>query len=429
MTTSSLSAVPNPENITRIVLDNGMIVLLRENHAAPVVVIEGCLPAGSIHDPAHQTGLSSFVASMLNRGSAHYDFDTFNETIENVGASVTVNADEHHTNFGTTSLTEDFPKLVEVLADILRRPTFPAEHVARVRSQWLVQIQERDQDTQQVANMRFYEAIYRDHPYGLAASGYAETVSAIQREDLVNFHQQRFTPQGAIVVVVGDIQAAAVVDLIRAHFDDWRGPVADQTVPAVQPIQEVQRLIYPLPGKVQSDIVIGCQAVARHHPDYYAVRVANTILGHFGMMGRLGEKVREQQGLAYYAYSNQDANQAAGVWLAAAGVNPAHVDLAVGSILAEFERLGREPVSAEELADSQAYMTGVLPLALETNEGVASTLLNMEWHGLGLDYLQRYNDLIYQIAPADIQRVASAYLRADAYTVVVAGPLEVVQQS
>ena len=152
-----------------------------------------------------------------------------------------------------------------------------------------------------------------------------------------------------------------------------------------------------MPGKVQSDIVIGARGVARSDPDYYAVRVANCILGQFGLMGRLGERVREEQGLAYYAYSSNMADLAGGAWTAAAGVNPANVEQAIESILHEFADIGAAGVSSEELTDSQSYLTGVLPLTLETNDGVASTLLNMEWHGLGLDYLLRYRELINSV--------------------------------
>ncbi len=414
-------AVPGPEDITRVVLDNGLVVLVRENHAAPVAVIEGLLPAGSIHDPAARAGLASFVASMTLRGSQRYSFDQFNEIIEGVGANLSVSAGDHTTDFGATSLAEDFPTMVQVLGDTLRRPLFPPEHITRVRSQKLVRIQERDQDTQQVAGLRFYESLYGDHPYGRATSGYSETVSAIRRDELVDFHASRYTPNGAVIVVAGDVHTATAIDLIRAQFEDWRGPLADQSVPPVPAQEGITRLFYPLPGKYQSDVVLGCQAVARSHPDYYAVRVANTILGRFGMMGRLGEEIREEQGLAYYAYSNQDANVAAGAWLAIAGVNPANVDRTLAAILVEFARLGDEPAPEEELADSQAFMTGVLPLTLETNEGVATTLLNMEWQGLGLDFIRRYDDIIYSVSAADVQRVAAAYLRADRYTAVVAG--------
>jgi zinc protease len=385
-------------------------------------VLDGYLPVGAIYDANEQAGLSSFVASMVTRGSVQFSFDALNEAVESIGASLAVGSDTHSSAFGANSLSEDFPRMVELLAEVLRRPTFPAEHVERVRQQKLVSIQERDQDTQRAANLRFYETIYPEHPYGRSVAGYKETVSAVSRADLESFYEARYTPNGAIMVVVGDVQTQAVLDLLHQHFGDWRGPIPDQSVPPVRQLEQPLRVTIPMRDKVQSDIVIGSMAVPRKHPDYYAVRVANTILGVFGMMGRLGEQVREQEGLAYYSYSSHDAELYAGVWLAEAGVNPANVPLAVDSILAEFERLGDELVSEQELADSQAYMTGVLPLALETNSGVAGRLLDMEWYGLGLDYLQRYKDLIYSVTAADVQRVARQYLRRDAYALVVAGP-------
>jgi zinc protease len=416
------NSFPGPDDITRVVFDNGIRVLVRENHAAPVAVIDGALPVGAIHDPVDKIGLSSFVTSMLTRGSAHYDFDTFNEAIESIGASLSVSSETHVAAFGANSLSEDLPRMLEILADVLRQPTFPAEHIERVRQQRLVSIQERDQDTQRTASLRFYETIYPSHPYGRSVTGYKETVSAIRRDDLIRFYTATYTPSDAVIVVVGDVQTQQVLDLLHQHLGDWRGPAPSQNVPPAHQRRQINRVEVPMPGKVQSDLIIGCPAVPRLHPDYEAVRVANTILGVFGMMGRLGEQVREEQGLAYYCYSSHDAELAAGVWLAEAGINPENVAQATDSILAEFDRLGSEFVSAEELADSQAYMTGVLPLALETNAGVAVRLLDMEWYGLGLDYLQRYKDLIYSVTAADVQRVASQYLRKDDYTLVVAGP-------
>jgi zinc protease len=132
--------------------------------------------------------------------------------------------------------------------------------------------------------------------------------------------------------------------------------------------------------------------------------------------------VREQQGLAYYVYSGQDAGPITGLWYAAAGVNPANVEQAIHSIQEEFADLAAVGVSDEELGDTQAYLTGALPLQLETNDGVASTLLSIEWNGLGLDYLSRYNNLIYSVTRDDVQRVAQSYLRPDAFALSVAGP-------
>ena len=415
-----------PETVHRVQSANGITVLVRPNPSAPVAVLEGCLRAGSVDEVAEKAGLASFTASLVSRGSAQYDFDRYNDAVESVGASVSVSGGSHVTSFGSESLVEDFPLIVEILADILRRPTFPPEHVERVRGQWLVRLQEREQSTRSVSYRRFNEMIYGDHPYGLPTTGYIETIEEISRDEVVDFHRKKYQPNQAIVVVSGDVEPQDVVALLDCHFGDWEvgemPPAPASSIPPVSRVDGIKRKDVAMPGKVQTDVVIGCLAVARSDPDYYAVQVANNIMGQFGMMGRLGENVRERQGLAYYSYSAVDADIGAGPWVAFAGVNPQNVDQAIDSILHEFERMGQEPVSDEELADSIANMTGTLPLRLETNDGVASILLNMEWYSLGLDYLQTYHERIRTIAKEDVQRVAAEYLRADAYTLVTAGP-------
>lgn len=415
-----------PETIHRVQTANGIIILVRPNPSAPVAMLEGCLRAGSVDESASKAGLASFTASLLSRGSANYDFDSYNEAVESVGASVSVGAGTHVSNFGSESLVEDFPLMVEILADILQRPSFPPEHIERVRGQWLVRLQEREQSTRSVSFRRFNEMIYGDHPYGLPTSGYIETIQEISRDDVVGFHRDHYHPNQAIIVVSGDVEPDAVVNLLESHFGDWRPgpepPPPAETIPPVAGANGIQRKSFPIPGKVQSDVVIGCLAISRNHPDYFAVQVANNILGQFGMMGRLGETVRERQGLAYYSYSALDADIGVGPWVAFAGVNPQNVDQATDSILHEFERMGKEPVSDEELSDSIANMTGTLPLRLETNDGVASILLNIEWYDLGLDYLRTYQERISAITKEDVQRVAAAYLRTDSYTLVTAGP-------
>jgi zinc protease len=328
----------------------------------------------------------------------------------------------HSTDVGITALAEDFDDLLALLADSLRRPTFPAEHIERLRQMKLVGIQEREQDTASVAARRFTETLFgREHPYGRALEGYLDTVRTLQRQELLDFHARYFTPQGGVLAITGDVDAAHVLDVIHTHFGDWRANSSAAPVLA-HAAAGSERLHASIPGKVQSDIVIGGRGVRRADPDFYAVRVANCILGQFGMMGRLGERVREEQGLADYSYSAAIAEQEDGLWFAAAGVNPDDVEAAIASIVAEFDRLGSELVGAAELADSQAYLPGIVPLTLETNEGVASTLLNMEWYGLGLDYLQRYPALITGVTAADVQRVAARHLQPAARIISTAGP-------
>jgi zinc protease len=177
-----------------------------------------------------------------------------------------------------------------------------------------------------------------------------------------------------------------------------------------------------MPGKSQSDIILGWPAMRRLDPDFDGARLANTVLGVFGMMGRLGEHVREEQGMAYYAYSRLSANRDPGGWTAIAGVAPHNVERALQAMLAEVKRLRDELVPEAELEDCKHYLTGSLPIQLETNDGVATVLVDIEWHGLGLDYVQRYHELIDGVTPHDVQAAARKYLDPAAYTLAIAGP-------
>jgi zinc protease len=174
--------------------------------------------------------------------------------------------------------------------------------------------------------------------------------------------------------------------------------------------------------KSQSDLVLGWPAMRRLDPDFDGGRLANTVLGVFGMMGRLGMVVRERNGMAYYAYSRLSVDRHPGVWTAAAGVNPANISRALEAILTEIRRLRDEPVPADELEDSKRYLVGSLPLQLETNDGVASLLVDLEWQQLGLDYVQRYADIINGLTAEQVQAAAQKYLDPENYVLAIAGP-------
>ncbi|NOZ29113.1 MAG: insulinase family protein [Chloroflexi bacterium] len=421
------TSIPGPEDITRHVLDNGLVVLVRENHASPAVVLEGYVQAGSIYEPPQQAGLASFVASMLMRGTETRTFSEINETIESVGASLSFGSGRHTSGFSGQCLAEDLGLLIEILADILQHPTFPEEHVERVRGQKLTALQERENDTRQMASLAFREAAYPEgHPYRLSPAGYPDTVRDISREDLISFYRRFYGPRGGAIAIVGAVDTGQVIDLLAGTLGRWEPEVApvEVEVPPVSSLDGVRRKVVPMNGKSQTDLVMGVPAMTRGDPDFYAALLANTVLGVFGLMGRLGEHVREQQGLAYYVYSTLQADKGPGPWAAIAGVDPANVDRAIASIEEEIARMGRELVPEEELADSKAYLTGSLPLRLETNSGVASVILDMEWYELGLDYLQRYPDLINGITAEQVREVVARHLRPEAYALGLAGPQE-----
>jgi zinc protease len=229
-----------------------------------------------------------------------------------------------------------------------------------------------------------------------------------------------------VLTVVGAVTVDAVREGVEAVLGGWQAPAArpNRSIPPEVQLTEPRRQVVPLPGKTQADIVLGWPGMTRTEPDYVKASLTNTILGVFGMMGRLGKNVRDELGLAYYVYSRLEAGVGAGPWVAVAGINPASVEQAVGGILGEVQRLRDDAVPAGELADSQSFLTGSMPLRLETNEGIAHAVLDMERYELGLDYLERYAGLVDEVQVQDIQDMARKYLNPDVYALAVAGPAD-----
>ena len=419
-------SLPGPKDIHRHELDNGIVLLVRENHASPSVVISGHLAVGSIDEVPEQAGLAAITASALSRGTTHRSFDQVYEEIESVGASFGVSAGAHHTTFGGKSLSEDLPLLLDVVADVLRHPTFPAQEVTKLRGEILTDLEERDHNTRRMAALTFYELAYpAEHAYSRSVSGYIETVSRLTRDDLVDFYANGYGPQGMVLVIVGAIEAEAARAQVEAALGDWAGATYDRSpLPPAPPPAEMRRAFVPIRGKTQADIWMGNPGPRRSDPTFMDAAVCNTVLGVFGMMGRLGDTVRNEQGLAYYAYSRVRGGIGPGPWSVVAGVDPANVDQAVDSIRAEIQRMRQEPVPPEELADSQAFLIGSLPLRLETNEGVARAIRDIERYDLGLDYIQQYAGMIQAATPGTIQAAAQQWLDPDAFNLAIAGPPE-----
>lgn len=420
----SKNAYPGPETIHRHVLSNGMILLVYENFASESVVVEGILRAGALVEPAEKAGLADFTADLLMRGTQSRTFEEIYEALESVGASLSIGSGRHTTSFSGRSLVEDVDLILDLLSQSLRQPTFPHAQVELVRGQTMTGLQMRANDTRRMARLKFFELLYNGHPYSRSTAGYLETVPSITRDDLVAFHQDYYGSKGMIVAVVGAIKSEEALAKIEAVLGDWQ-PEQQKLMPAVpdapRPAETIRQHV-AMPEKSQSDLILGLPGPRRAAPDYLDASMMNTILGVFGMMGRIGKSVREEQGLAYYAYSQLSGSEGPTPWVASAGVAPDKVDQAINSILDEVRRIQQEPVSAEELADSQAYRTGSMPVSLETNAGIADIITDMEFFDLGLDYLQRYPDMIRAITPERIQAAAQKYLSADEIAIAVAGP-------
>jgi len=418
-------SVPNSKNIARREYANGMTVLVNENFSSPSVVIDGLVRAGAADDPAGKEGLSAFTADMLMRGTQQRSFAEIYEAIEAVGATVDISSGINVTSFGTKSLAEDFGLVVDVLAESLQHPTFPDGEVEKDRGEILTSLQERANDTRRMAGLTFRELLYpAGHPYGRSTEGYVTSIGAIARDDLARYHQAAYGAQGLIVSIVGAIKADEAFKIWEDAFGNWIGAKVDRG-----PIPNAPRLIdqrekrVDIPGKSQSDIVLGFVGPTRAAPDYLEARLCNSILGVFGLYGRLGESVRERSGMAYYCYSQVEGGLGPGAWRVSAGVDPANVDKALPLIQAELQRMIETKVTSRELKDNKSYSIGSMPIGLETNDGVAGIILDMELYGLGLDYLVTYPDRINAITPAQIQAAAQRYLDPNNFAIAVAGPI------
>jgi zinc protease len=422
---SSTAAYPNPSTITRTVLGNGIVVLVYENFAAQSVVLSGSFRAGSLYETPQKNGLAAFTASALLRGTQTSDFAQLSSALEDIGADLDVGSGIHRASFGGKALAEDLPLLVELLADLLRQPTFPEAQVERLRGEIMTGLRIRSQDTRYRASRAFYETLYpSEHPYHYSGRGTQLTVPTLTLDDISTFHQRTYGPDGMIVSIVGAVRATAAIEIVKQHLGDWSNPQQPTapSLPSLAPVVEIKRTTIPLEGKTQSDMIIGGIGPSRFSDDYQAAVLANCVLGQFGMMGRIGGSVRERLGLAYYAYSSLDGGMGPTPWAVTAGVNPKHVDLALSEILREMHQITTEGVSDDDLANVQSYYVGRLPLQLESNEGIAGSILNMELYGLGLGYLQTYAERIYALTKDDLLRAAQHYLRPDAYVMGLSGP-------
>jgi len=275
-----------------------------------------------------------------------------------------------------------------------------------------------------MAGMAFDELLFNGHPYARPEEGHIETVKRVRRRDFSDFHQDHYTPRGLRVVIVGAIERSRAVEMVLERFGDWKGKALSggTELPSIEePAQQIRRHV-PIPGKVQTSIIMGGLGPSRCGDDYMPASLGNNILGQFGMMGRIGQAVRERAGLAYSASTSINAWHTTGTWEMSAGVNPVNVDKAIELIRREIMRFTSEIVTRKELEDSQANYIGRMPLSLESNSGVASSITNIERYNLGLDFMQRYPQLVRQVTAEDVLRVAQKYLHPERMVIVSAGP-------
>jgi zinc protease len=405
-------------------LDNGATVIAQDTATHAAVTIQASVAAGSGHDPDAALGLAYFTSKVIDRGTESKSADELAEAFDARGVSLTVGVSRHLMTFTCTCLAEDIEPVLALLADVIRHPTFPSEQVERRRSEVITSIRQDEDNPAVVATEVLMAGLYPNgHPYGRRGKGTVDSIQTINRAEIEAFHRAHVGPSSFRVVLVGDVEAGRALALADRAFSDWAADGGSPLSPArVRPAASRTLRNVELPGKVQSDIAYGFTTVVRDDPRYYPLWLMNTVLGQYGLGGRLGDSIRERQGMAYYVFSGFDANFAEGPLVVRAGVNPSNVRRALDSIDEEVGKMARDGVTPAELSDAKRYLIGSMPRTLETNSGIASFLHTADLFGLGLDYDRRLPDLVDGVTREQVLDVAQTFLVPERATVVVAGP-------
>jgi zinc protease len=423
---SPVQAGQRPQGLapTRQVLPNGVTVIAKETRTTPAVTIYAAVHAGTLYDPPDATGLAHFVSRTIDRGTAAYGADQIAEELDSRGVSLGVTVNRHVLSLVCTCLVEDFESVLALIAEIAMRPTFPAGEVDVRRGEIITLLRQDEDNPATVAIETLMRSLYGDaHPYGRPVRGTMASVERVDSSALQRFHSERFLPGSLTLALVGDVDAARAIAAAAGAFGAWKpGPLPHPPIPGSPPVRERRVQVTSMMNKAQADIAYGFTTILRSDPRYYAYWLLNNILGQYSLGGRLGETIRERQGMAYYTFSSLDANVMPGPLLIRAGVNPSNVERAVASIDEELLKMAAEGPTDREMAESKQYLIGSMPRTLETNIGIATFLQTSEFFGLGLDYDVRMPGLLQAVTREDVHAAAREVLDPSRAVIAVAGP-------
>lgn len=408
--------------VHRRTLPNGLAILVAELRNFPVVTVDLVLNAGGLAEDPARAGLAAMASGLLESGAGGMDAAEIAERVDGLGLSLDSGVSWDTAQAGFTSLRNRMEPAFELLADVVRRPTFPEREVERVRDERLATIQQRRGTPSTLAD----EAANRwtfaaGVPFARPLSGVLSTVRGVGRDDVAAFHARRYLPAGAAVVAAGDVSADDVVELAERWFGDWAGDAGEVPTAEIAPrLAETTVVLVDRPGAVQSEIRVAHMGIERTAPDYFAVTVMNAILGGT-FSSRLNLNLRERLGYTYGASSSFASRRLPGTFSMSTAVQTEVTAHSVAEMLRDLREIREAPVTPAELDDARNFLAGVFPLGLQTTDGVAGKLSTIATYGLPDDYYDHYRDGILAVTAADVQNAAARRLWPDRAAVVIAG--------
>lgn len=401
-------------------LPNGLQIIVVPHHEQPAVTMRLLVRAGSAQDPTEQAGLADLVAELLDQGTATRSAQEIADQIDSIGGAMGTGSGTDLTFANVIVMRDSFELAMNLLHDVVRNPAFAPDEIDRQKQQAISALSVNANDPDYVASALFDRLVYGFHPYGRPGTGTPESIGAITRDDLVQFHRRYFVPNNMILAIVGDITTAEAFAAAEKIFGGWPRGELPAWQPAEPPPPTRRIIAVDKPDAVQTEIRVGQLAIPRKHPDYLAWDLAVKILGGEGA-NRLHRVLRSERGLTYGAEAETQAMKWAGDFVAETDTRTETTGEALRLIVEEIGRLQRQRVSERELADAQAYLTGSFPLTVETPNDIATQVLNAVFYELPLEELSTFRERVQAITPDDIQRVAREYIRPDRLSIVLVG--------
>ena len=409
--------------LERATFDNGLRVVAAEYRNLPLVELTMLIGAGAAQDPDGKSGLANFVGGALKRGTGTYDAQQFAAAVESLGADL-----DTATGYETTVITAEFlvknigPGL-ELVAGMILDPAFRRGEVARERAEILAGFRARYEDPNAIAAECFPTFLYGSHPYGRSVDGRPATVESIGPKDVRKFYERYYRPNNAVVVIVGDLPAARLLEALRTAFAAWpRGEPPPARLPPPAPVRDRRILVIDKPGATQAQIRFGNVAIARRDPGYTVAQVANTVLGG-GFSSRLMQELRIKRSLTYGASSQFVARRAGGDFRVGTSTKVPTTGETVRLALDEIGRFRDRPPTEPELVKARGFLRGQFPQRLQSPDALAGHLAEIEWYGLDLEELTQYRARVGAVSRDDVRTlVERAVPRPETAAIVVVGP-------
>jgi zinc protease len=408
---------------TEVTLSNGLTVLIMENHRLPMISMQlNISGAGPLFEPANMPGLANVTAQMLRQGTKTRTSVQIAEQSALLGAEISASSGfgSSATVMNISGLSDNFDQWFALASDVLLNPSFPADELNRLKQRMKAQLQQQRANPNFLSNERFNRAVYGSHPAAVV-SATNESIDAMTPAALAKWHQDRYTPQNAILGITGDVKAAVIVPKLERAFASWKKTDLKEILPEnPKPATAKKVLLVDRPSSVQTTVVLGNIAIDRRDPDYFALNVANHILGE-GTTGRLFLNLREEKGYTYGVYSTFTAVKYPGPWRAGGDVRTEVTSGAMTEFLNEFNRLRDQKVPDNELDEAKRSIVASFALSLESPSELLGYAIVQKIYGFPADYWDTYPAKIMSVTADDIQRVARKYLNPDNLQVVAVG--------